>query len=122
MAPTTIERASSSSSTSIPRRNYDVFLSFRGRENFTDHLHTTLIERGTHTFRYEEEIERGSEIAPKLLKAIQESRFCVVVFSKGYAHSRWCLNELVRITECVNVKDNGQTIILIFYHEDPSDV
>ena len=72
MAPTTIERASSSSSTSIPRRNYDVFLSFRGRENFTDHLYTALIERGTHTFRDEEEIERGSEIAPKLLKAIQE--------------------------------------------------
>ena len=32
------------------------------------------------------------------------------------------MDELVRITECVNVKDNGQTIILIFYHVNPSDV
>ena len=123
MAPTSIERSSSSFSTSIPPWKYDVFLSFRGedtRENFTDHLYTALIERGIHTFRDDEEIERGSEITPKLLKAIEESRFCVVVFSKGYAYSRWCLDELVKIIECV--KENGQTIIPIFYHVDPSDV
>ena len=123
MASTSIQRACSSSSASIPRLKYDVFLSFRGedtRENFTDHLYTALIERGIHTFRDDEEIERGSEIAPQLLKSIEESRFCVVVFSEGYAHSTWCLDELVKIIECV--KENGQTIIPIFYHVDPSDV
>ena len=35
-------------------------------------------------------------------------------------NSRWCLDELVKIIECV--KENGQTIIPIFYHVDPSDV
>ena len=115
--------SSSSSSASVPRWKYDVFLSFRGEDtqgNFTDHLYTALTERGIHTFRDDEEIERGGEIAPKLLKAIEESRFCVVVFSKGYAHSTWCLDELAKIIECV--KENGQTIIPIFYHADPSDV
>nr|DAD47093.1 TPA_asm: hypothetical protein HUJ06_017030 [Nelumbo nucifera] len=36
------------------RRNYDVFLSFRGGESnsyFIDHLYTTLDERGIRTFR-----------------------------------------------------------------------
>ena len=93
MAPTSIERASSSS-TSIPPRKYDVFLSFMGedtRENFTDHLYTALIERGIHTFRDdEEEIEKGSEIAPKLLKATEESRFCRSLFFK-----RLCLFKMV---------------------------
>ena len=32
------------------------------------------------------------------------------------------MNKLVRITECVNVKENGETIIPILYHVDPSDV
>ena len=123
MASTGNQTPSSSSSASIPIWKYDVFLSFRGedtRENFTDHLFTALTERGIHTFRDDEEIERGSEIAPQLLKSIEESRFCVVVFSEGYAHSTWCLDELVKITECV--KENGQTIIPIFYHVDPSAV
>ena len=125
MASTSIQTPSSSSSVSasIPRWKYDVFLSFRGedtRKNFTDHLFAALIERGIRTFRDDEEIELGSEIAPKIMKAIEESRFCVVVFSKRYAHSRWCLDELVKIIECV--KENGQTIIPIFYHVDPSNV
>ena len=51
-------------------------------DNFTDHLYTTLIERGIHTFR-EEEIQRGSEITPKLLNATEESRFSLVIFSKA---------------------------------------
>ena len=84
MASTSNQTPSSSSSASIPIWKYDVFLSFRGedtRENFTDHLFTALTERGIHTVRDDEEIERGSEIAPQLLKSIEESRFCVVVFS-----------------------------------------
>jgi hypothetical protein len=44
-----------------------------------------------------------------------------VVFSKGYASSRWCLNELVEILECKSRK-TGQIVLPVFYDIDPSDV
>ena len=124
MASTSSFRASSSSSTpSISRTStYDVFLSFRGEDTryiFTDHLYSALGRRGIRTFR-DDKLKRGEAIAPELLKAIEESRSSVIVFSENYAHSRWCLNELVKIMECK--KDRGHTVIPIFYHVDPSHV
>ncbi|XP_073267979.1 TMV resistance protein N isoform X2 [Populus alba] len=103
---------------------YDVFLSFRGedtRKTFTDHLYTALVQAGIHTFRDDNELPRGEEISDHLLKAIQESKISIVVFSKGYASYRWCLNELVEILECKNRK-TGQIALPIFYDIDPSDV
>nr|AGC24029.1 TIR-NB-LRR type resistance protein RGA9 [Vitis rotundifolia] len=126
MASTSSFRASSSSSSStpsIPRTTtYDVFLSFRGedtRYNFTDHLYSALGRRGIRTFR-DDRLRRGEAIAPELLKAIEESRSSVIVFSENYAHSRWCLDELVKIMECH--KDLGHDVFPIFYHVDPSHV
>lgn len=103
--------------------NYDVFLSFRGedtRRSFTDHLYAALVEKGVRTFRDDEELERGKEIAPELLKAIEESRISVVVFSKNYARSGWCMDELVKIIECMKAK--GQTVLPVFYDVDPTHV
>jgi hypothetical protein len=112
------------SSRSRPKGAYDVFLSFRGednRKNFTDHLYTALVQAGIHTFRDHNEIPRGEEISKHLLKAIQESKIYIVVFSKGYASSRWCLNELVEILECKKRK-TGQIILPVFYDIHPSEV
>ncbi|BFG40472.1 hypothetical protein CerSpe_267480 [Prunus speciosa] len=115
-----------SSSSSPPPTHpwtYEVFLSFRGEDtriNFTDFLYTSLRQKGIVTFRDDEELERGKPIAPKLLKAIEESRFVIVIFSKNYANSTWCLDELVKAVECMNMM--GQTILPVFYHVDPSDV
>ncbi|OMO54646.1 hypothetical protein COLO4_36369 [Corchorus olitorius] len=113
--------AACSSSSSNPK--YEVFLSFRGedtRKNFTDHLYTALVMAGVHTFRDDDELQRGKDISSELVKAIEESKISLVVFSKGYASSRWCLNELVKITECKNKL--GQIVLPIFYDVDPSDV
>ncbi|ANM68757.1 Disease resistance protein (TIR-NBS-LRR class) family [Arabidopsis thaliana] len=44
----------------------------------------------------------------------------IVVFSKKYASSTWCLNELVEIHKCY--KELTQIVIPIFYEVDPSDV
>ncbi|PRQ47568.1 putative TIR domain, P-loop containing nucleoside triphosphate hydrolase [Rosa chinensis] len=102
---------------------YDVFLSFSGvdtRKKFTDHLYTALTQKGIFTFRDEEELERGTAINPKLLKAIEESRYVIVILSKNYASSRWCLDELAKAVECM--KAVGQTILPVFYDVDPSDV
>jgi hypothetical protein len=111
------------SSPSKSRWNHDVFLSFRGedtRKNFTDHLYTALLRAGIHTFRDDEELPRGEHISTELLKAIQGSRISIVVFSKDYASSRWCLDELVEIMHCKNTL--GQTLLPIFYDVNPSDV
>ena len=103
--------------------NYDVFLSFRGEDtckNFTDHLYKALDQARIYTFRDDDELARGKEISTELLNAIQESRISIVVFSKGYASSCWCLDELVQIMHCK--KTIGHTVYPIFYHVDPSDV
>lgn len=115
--------ASSCTASSTNRQEkHHVFLSFRGedtRYSFTSHLHEALSRKMIATF-IDNELERGDEISPSLLNAIEGSKILVVVFSKGYASSRWCLGELVKILECK--KMYGQIVIPVFYHVDPSDV
>ncbi|XP_031132343.1 TMV resistance protein N-like isoform X2 [Ipomoea triloba] len=102
---------------------YDVFLSFRGedtRKTFTDHLYSALYQTGIRTFRDDEELRKGEYLAPELTRAVQNSRISIIVFSKDYASSRWCLDELVQIVEC---KEKGKQIVFpIFYDVDPSEV
>ncbi|XP_034677487.1 disease resistance protein RUN1-like [Vitis riparia] len=112
----------SSDTSSFPGRR-DVFLSFRGEDtrfNFTDHLYSALRTKGINTFRDDEGLERGGEIQPSLLEAIEDSMISVVVFSESYAYSKWCLDELDKIMQCS--REKGQKVLPIFYHVDPSDV
>ena len=112
---------SSSSTPSTPQRIHDVFLSFRGEDTgftFTDHLYKALVGIGIRTFR-DNQLRIGEAIALELLKAIEESRFSIIVFSENYARSTWCLDELVKIMEC---KDMGHAVFPIFYHVEPSEV
>jgi hypothetical protein len=122
MASTSTLRASSSSS-SIPRCTFDAFLSFRGkdtRNGFTDHLHYALRQKGIRVFRDDEKLERGKNVGDGLLKAIQESRYAIVVISANYASSRWCLIELAEIVECI--RRTNLRVLPIFYNVNPSDV
>ncbi|KAK4708351.1 hypothetical protein R3W88_029276 [Solanum pinnatisectum] len=102
---------------------YEVFLNFRGkdvRKTFLDHLYKALCDVGINVFRDDDELPRGEDISRSLHEAIEESKISLVVFSKNYASSKWCLNELVKILEC---KENlGHLIIPIFYDVDPSEV
>ncbi|KAK8329793.1 hypothetical protein V6Z12_A11G348600, partial [Gossypium hirsutum] len=112
-----------STSSSNSRKKYDVFLSFRGedtRRNFTDHLYAALKRRWIVTFRDDQKLEAGEEIAPELLKAIQESWCSVIVFSQTYAFSSWCLEELAEIVK--QHKNDGHKVFPIFYDVDPSDL
>ncbi|KAL4639464.1 hypothetical protein ACB092_03G220500 [Castanea dentata] len=114
---------SSSSSSTTSAFKYDVFLSFKGddtRKNFTDHLYAALKQKGIFTFRDDEKLERGTFITPELLRAIEESRFAVVIISQNYASSSWCLVELAKIVECM---EKERLIVLpVFHYIDPSDV
>ena len=101
---------------------YDVFVNFRGedtRTNFTDHLYAGLEEKGISTFR-DNEMNRGKRIRPELLKAIEQSRIAVVIFSSNYASSSWCLTELAKIVACR--KRTGLVVLPVFHNVDPSDV
>nr|AXU93551.1 RPP4/RPP5-like protein [Arabidopsis thaliana] len=111
-----MEIASSSGS-----RRYDVFPSFRGedvRDSFLSHLLKEL--RGKAITFIDDKIERSRPIAPELLSAIKESTIAIVIFSKNYASSTWCLNELVEIHKCYT--NLNQMVIPIFFHVDASEV
>ncbi|XP_058733732.1 uncharacterized protein LOC131605388 [Vicia villosa] len=115
--------SSRNSSTLALRNNYDVFVSFRGedtRYNFTDFLFDALQTKGIFAFRDDNNLPKGESIRPELLHAIQHSHIYVVVFSRNYASSTWCLQELESICECVQV--SGKHILPVFYDVDPSDV
>ncbi|KAK3231723.1 hypothetical protein Dsin_003604 [Dipteronia sinensis] len=106
------------------RWKYDVFLSFRGedtRYNFTGHLYAALDRKSILTFMDDERLERGTQISSELTKAIEESRFSIVIFSKNYASSTWCLEELAKIVEFMET-NNNHTVIPVFYNVEPSDV
>ncbi|XP_010059699.2 disease resistance protein RUN1-like [Eucalyptus grandis] len=111
-------------SSSMSRRpDYEVFLGFRGpdtRCGFADFLHTMLTNAGIRVFRDEEELERGEEIYPQLIQAIEQSMISIPVISQGYGSSKSCLMELDQMLKCKDEKNH--IIIPIFFHVEPSDV
>ncbi|XP_007226918.1 disease resistance protein RML1A isoform X3 [Prunus persica] len=115
--------SSSSPSSSSKRWKYQVFLSFRGedtRKGFTGHLHAALSDDGIRTFLDDNELKRAEFIKTQLEQAIDGSMISIIVFSKRYAESSWCLDELVKIMECR--ERLGQKVIPLFYNVDASDV
>ncbi|CAL2279904.1 unnamed protein product [Prunus armeniaca] len=97
-------------------------MSFRGedtRDAFTSHLHAALRRKQIETY-IDNKLEKGDDIGPALLEAIEKSIIALVIFSKDYASSTWCLKELVHILGCK--KSYGQIVIPIFYRIDPSHV
>ncbi|CAI9269400.1 unnamed protein product [Lactuca saligna] len=123
-----LEGSSSSSSTHIHSssthdQRYDVFLSFKGvdtRHSFTNHLHKALIDAGINTFLDDEENETVEDLKPELESAIKASQASIIVLSKNYASSTWCLDELVLILE-QRITSN-HIVIPIFYQVEPTHV
>ncbi|XP_044509855.1 disease resistance-like protein DSC1 isoform X2 [Mangifera indica] len=114
--------ASSSSSTTVEVKKHDVFLSFCGvdtRNTFTSTLCGILNSRSINVF-IDDELERGEHISSSLMNEISDSMISVIIFSEGYASSRWCLEELVKILVCRDTQK--QRVIPVFYHIYPSDV
>ena len=94
----------------------EVFISFHAEDThtrFTGHLFAALEHKRIRAYR-------GEFIQAELMKAIETSRIKVVVFSKNYATSNWCLDELVKIMKCKRVLN--QMVLPIFYDVSPSEV
>ncbi|XP_058007332.1 disease resistance protein RPV1 [Hevea brasiliensis] len=114
--------SSSSSLITFQSKKYDVFISFRGadiRDGFLSHLQEALLQNEVNTF-VDEKLDRGEEISSSLLEIIEQSYFSLVIFSENYAYSPWCLEELVKILECM--KDMEQMVLPVFYCIDPTHV
>ncbi|KAH0978140.1 hypothetical protein GBA52_027859 [Prunus armeniaca] len=123
-SPSSSSSSAAAADTDIPplQEKYDVFISFRGEDTrltFTSHLHDALCRQKIETY-IDYRLVRGDEIAPALLEAIERSTISVIIFSKNYASSTWCLDELVHILECKEKK--GQLVVPIFFDISPSDV
>ncbi|KAG2322476.1 hypothetical protein Bca4012_056778 [Brassica carinata] len=102
----------------------EVFLSFRGqdvRKTFVSHLYRDFSQKGIKSFLNEEDgRDQGKQILPALLRAISESKVAVVVLSKYYASSVWCLDELVKIM--IHARRKMTAVVPIFYEVNSSDV
>ncbi|CAN1171005.1 TMV resistance protein N [Linum perenne] len=104
---------------------YDVFISFRGgdvRETFLSVLYFHLNDyRKMRVYKDDVDLERGRQISPSILEAVERSESYIVIFSPNFASSEWCLDELVKILECG--ERYGRKVIPVFYGGvDPSHV
>ncbi|CAL5195435.1 unnamed protein product [Lathyrus oleraceus] len=101
---------------------HDVFINFRGkdtRHSFVSHLNAGLTNAGIKTY-IDNQLHKGTELGPELSRAIECSRISILVFSKNYAESCWCLNELQKVIECHLTRN--QLVVPVFYDVEPSVV
>ncbi|CAM8949675.1 unnamed protein product [Rhodiola kirilowii] len=102
---------------------YQVFLSFRGTDTrtFVGHLFNALLDRtGFRVFLDNDGLEHGKDIQQKLYEAIHRSEVSVVILSPGYADSRWCLDELVKIMDLQAL--NVHHVLPVFFNLEPTVV
>ncbi|XP_028751319.1 TMV resistance protein N-like [Neltuma alba] len=109
----------------LPNRGhkYEVFLSFRSKDTratFTSHLYSALCNAGITVFKDDVELPKGNHIKTELLQAIGTSKIAIIIFSREYAASKWCLEELSIIMELH--KSNDQVVLPVFYYVYPADI
>ncbi|KFK24060.1 hypothetical protein AALP_AAs46094U000200 [Arabis alpina] len=97
---------------------HQVFMNFRGEDvgfSFVSHLVSALKREGINIFIDKD--ERKSKDIGQIFKKIEDSKIAVVVFSGTYSESTWCLEELMKIKECM---DQGKLkVIPISYKVEP---
>jgi len=99
---------------------YDVFLSFKAEDtasDFAGNLYNALKDRGIRTFMDDNKKRENGE---KLFKTIEESKTAIIVLSKSYASSLFCLEQLASILDCM--KGKRKLVWPVFYNMDPSNV
>lgn len=108
--------------------SHDVFLSFRGpdtRHGFTDCLYHGLVEAGIGAgilvYRDTESLPVGEKIRA-LVRAVEDSKIYIPIFSATYASSPWCLRELAHMVECTSKSNGSKAILPIFLDVEPDVV
>ncbi|GLJ06525.1 hypothetical protein SUGI_0041000 [Cryptomeria japonica] len=96
-------------------RLFDVFINHRGpdfKQTLAIQLYNSLQQLGIRAFLDSQE-ELGDSFPSTIQTAISSA---LVIFSKGYAESAWCLAELILMLE------SEAKIIPLFYDVKPSDL
>ncbi|XP_059071953.1 disease resistance protein Roq1-like [Cryptomeria japonica] len=100
-------------------RLFDVFINHRGpdvKQTLATQLYNSLEQLGIRTFLDSKEKELGNSFPSTIETAIRSAKVHIAIFSKGYAESPWCLDELLLMLE------TKAKIIPIFYQVMPSDL
>ncbi|XP_010481618.1 PREDICTED: disease resistance protein LAZ5-like [Camelina sativa] len=101
--------------------SWQVFINFRGEElrgNFISHLEGALTLAEIKYYIDTKEVP--SEDLTVLFTRIEQSEIALSIFSSKYAESKWCLDELVKITE--QVQKGKLRIIPVFFNVTPEEV
>jgi flavodoxin len=96
---------------------FDVFLNHRGpdvKRSFAAHLHQALQEAECRPFLDKPDLEKGQHGQKKIYEALGCASVHVAIFSKHYADSDYCLDELCAMVE------SKKLIIPVFYDVSPS--
>ena len=104
---------------------YDVFVNFGGDDivkRFVDHLFSDFKRKGIRAFRDDEKLRIGEEKYLQVYKAIEQSRFLVVILSENFGSSPWRLRELVKMVECKEKEREKYQIHTVFYKVKPEMV
>uniref|UniRef100_A0A7N0RG31 ADP-ribosyl cyclase/cyclic ADP-ribose hydrolase n=1 Tax=Kalanchoe fedtschenkoi TaxID=63787 RepID=A0A7N0RG31_KALFE len=120
------QRAGDSSSSSANKFSYEVFLSFNAERvgnDFVDYVSIALSKKGFKVYNENDGKEHDKETRKKRYQAIEQSRLSVVIVTKQYVRSPWCLDELVKILEQLKKNSAGHNVLPVFYHHmEPIEV
>ncbi|CAJ1949603.1 unnamed protein product [Sphenostylis stenocarpa] len=111
------------SSSSKLQRMYNVLINFNGediRRKFVSHLDFSLSRAGFTTFLHEENVLKGMQLQEQQTQAKEMCLVAIVLFTKTYAESAWCLHELQQIIKCHETC--CQHVLPVYYEIQPSDV
>ncbi|KAI4354052.1 hypothetical protein L6164_002952 [Bauhinia variegata] len=109
--------------------SYDVFIScFDGYEDnrvgFFYHLVFSLQSAGLAVYRdvqgHRKWLLIANRLSSSLLKDIERSRVCIVIFSSAFARSKCCLEEVEKIMEFHTTI--GQIVLPVFYNVEQREV
>ncbi|GLJ37252.1 hypothetical protein SUGI_0755570 [Cryptomeria japonica] len=98
---------------------FDVFINHRGpdvKESLASQLYNSLEEKGCRAFLDSQELEKGDFFPSAIKDAINSAAVHIAIFSKRYAESFWCLEEL-RLMLKTKAK-----LIPVFYDVAPEEL
>jgi len=108
-----------SSSSKLPRQ-YDVLINCDGEEigrKFVSHLDSVLSTVGLTTLLHYDNAVKSTHIQQPILNLC---RIVIVVFTKTYSESAWCLHQLQQIIEWHQTY--CRHVLPVYYEIQPSDV
>ena len=108
------------------RTKHDIFINHRGpdaKKEFVSHLAEALKLKGYAPFVDQDDLVQGEHAFKAINAAIQGASVHLALFTPRYAESKYCLEELADMVECVKRDPHGNVkLIPIFLKVTPSSL